>query len=538
MEEKKMQSAPGAAPGMNTQQAPTGGAPGIGAYAYVPPAPEPKPVFSGKEQGFAVLCLVLGFFLIDTLLFSASMGLALSLYALCFLLACGLFLRIEGIGQTRSTLPALLMCTASALFFFLSSNDLLKLLNIPFFIVLSVYWLLTCGGLRLTGGFSCYTPSELANAGLRTAFSNFSLLPHAVKQLFTRSGKGKTLLLCLLGLLIAVPVTAIAVSLLMSADAAFEAVWRSLTGGFAQTLPSRIGECVLAIPVALYLFGLIYGCAKKHHTQALTKESAAHTRRACRIAPTPLLAAALTPLLVVYALYFVSQAAYFSNAFQRIFPEGFTYASFARRGFFELCLIATLNLGVLFLSWLLEKGAHPALRIMSALLSVFTLLFIAIDAAKMALYIHYYGLTPLRVYTSWFMALLFLIFAILLLARVRRSVNTGRALCICSLAMVFLLLFSNTDRLIVGYNVSRYLDGTLPGVDFSVFYESGDAALDLIEPLTRASDPVVAADAEAYLRDQAQEAQLRGAVLSEPNADYRSLTLPRLLSQGILKRYH
>ena len=175
---------------------------------------------------------------------------------------------------------------------------------------------------------------------------------------------------------------------------------------------------------------------------------------------------------------------------------------------------------------------------MSALLSVFTLLFIAIDAAKMALYIHYYGLTPLRVYTSWFMALLFLIFAILLLARVRRSVNTGRALCICSLAMVFLLLFSNTDRLIVGYNVSRYLDGTLPGVDFSVFYESGDAALDLIEPLTRASDPVVAADAEAYLRDQAQEAQRRGAVLSKPNADYRSLTLPRLLSQGILKRYH
>ena len=537
MDEKKMQSSSRNMQDAASQPSSANNPSVPGVPTFVPPMPEPKPVFSGKEQVFALFCLPLAFFLIDTLLFSASMGLALSLYALLFLLSCGLFLRIEGIRQTRTTFPSLLMCIASALFFFLSSNGFLKFLNIPFFIVLSIYWLLSCGGLRLTGGFSCYTPSELANAGVHAAFSNFSLLPHALKQLFTRSGKGKTLLLCLLGLLIAVPVTALAVSLLMRADAAFEALWQSLTGGFAQALPLRIAECVLAVPVALYFFGLIYGCAKKHHTQALTRESAAQTRSACRIAPMPLLAAALMPLLIVYALYFFAQAAYFSNAFQRIFPEGFTYASFARRGFFELCLIATLNLGVLFLVWLLEKGAHPLLRVLSILLSVCTLLFIAIDEAKMALYIHYYGLTPLRVYTSWFMALLFLIFVILLLGRIRPRMNAGRALCICSLAMVFLLLFINTDRVIVGYNVSRYLNGSLPSVDFSVFYESGSAALDLIEPLTHASDPAVAAEAENYLRDYAQRAYAQGGVLSEQNADYRSLTLPRLISQDILKRY-
>ena len=45
----------------------------------------------------------------------------------------------------------------------------------------------------------------------------------------------------------------------------------------------------------------------------------------------------------VYLLFIGLQARYLFSAFFGILPEAYTYAQYARQGFFELCVIALLN---------------------------------------------------------------------------------------------------------------------------------------------------------------------------------------------------
>ena len=115
-------------------------------------------------------------------------------------------------------------------------------------------------------------------------------------------------------------------------------------------------------------------------------------------------------------MFFISQAGYFLSAFTNSLPEGFTYADYARRGFFELFAIALINLGVTcFMSLFSKKAGREkpfALKFYSVMISVFTLILIATAMSKMIMYINRYGLTALRFYTSWFMVLLAMIFVL------------------------------------------------------------------------------------------------------------------------------
>ena len=71
------------------------------------------------------------------------------------------------------------------------------------------------------------------------------------------------------------------------------------------------------------------------------------------------------------------------------------------------------------------------------------------------MYIDYYGLTRLRVYTSWFMILLFVLFVIILL-RQFRSFNGTRIAAIGCICLFMLLCYGNVDGMIAKYNIDRY----------------------------------------------------------------------------------
>ena len=58
----------------------------------------------------------------------------------------------------------------------------------------------------------------------------------------------------------------------------------------------------------------------------------------------------LAVLSAVYLLYLFSQSAYFFSAFRGLLPEEFTVAEYARRGFFEMSVIAVINFIVVSIS--------------------------------------------------------------------------------------------------------------------------------------------------------------------------------------------
>ena len=87
------------------------------------------------------------------------------------------------------------------------------------------------------------------------------------------------------------------------------------------------------------------------------------------------------------------------------------------------------------------------------MISVFTLLITATAISKMVLYIQNYGLTQLRVYTTWFMVLTALIFVYVIIRQFKANFPFMRAAAMTFTLMFALLCFSRPDAVIARYNM-------------------------------------------------------------------------------------
>ncbi len=247
------------------------------------------------------------------------------------------------------------------------------------------------------------------------------------------------------------------------------------------------------LPAALvgcYFFGMFYGNLQKRFVAVRGKEDVEKAREKRRKLPPAMTVTVLALLTGVYLLFFGAQAATLFSAFAGVRPEGLTYAEYARQGFFELCGVAMINLAVLggVRLFTVKKGEKPVrpLVVFSVLLSAETLLLIVTALSKMVLYIQQYGLTLLRVYTSWFMVLLFIVFAIVIVAQFRKLTWPRHW---CSPFPCFLLLcYSNVDGLIARYNIGRYQAGTLDSVDLEALYATPEASLPYVKELYQETD--------------------------------------------------
>jgi hypothetical protein len=108
-------------------------------------------------------------------------------------------------------------------------------------------------------------------------------------------------------------------------------------------------------------------------------------------------------------------------------------------------------------------------------MSAFTLLLIATAMSKMLLYISSYGLTRLRVYTSWFMLLLFLVFLLILLWHFR-TFDLAKPLILVFAVCFIALTWLNADGLIAKYNIGQYLSGKTDSLDVHMLGGLSDAA--------------------------------------------------------------
>ena len=216
-----------------------------------------------------------------------------------------------------------------------------------------------------------------------------------------------------LGLLIAAVLLCILLPLLSGADAGFEL----LAGGMADWITRHLLGFALrmcfAIPVAFYLYGLAFGGLTGRHTDYIKADMLKKTRKQIRLLPVQAAVTALVVICGVYVLFIGLQGAYLFSALVGKLPEAFTYAEYARRGFFELCQVVVWNLCILIMAELFTSRKDErsmALKGMNVVLSALTLLLIITAVGKMLLYISAYGLTAYRVLSLTFMLWLTIMF--------------------------------------------------------------------------------------------------------------------------------
>ena len=289
---------------------------------------------------------------------------------------------------------------------------------------------------------------------------------------------------------------------------------------------------LLGIPVACYLFGMLYANAHGFRREKLSEEAYAARRARARVLPNLAAYVAMGPMLALYAVFFVLQAKYFLSAFAGVLPAGYSYADYARRGFFELCWLAVLNLAVLLAANRLTvhsgEKKTKSLAVFSGALAVFTLLLIATALSKMAMYITRFGLTRLRLYTSLFMVLLAAVFLFVLLRQLFPRFPLMKASFAALTAAMLLLCFSASDLWIAKFNISMYESGRHSELDAQyLLYElSDDARL-----YTLAHAPI---DWTA-LPDGSRDAYIRNLLADRKTQNWHS-NLPSWLMQAALQR--
>jgi hypothetical protein len=438
---------------------------------------KPEPMhFESADIVLAFGMLAIGF-LYWNLIRIDSLGLGVTLFAAVLWGAASAYFRISGIKQTRAGLLASCIFILSAVNFVLFDITLIKGLNFIFLSLSFVFWVLVTAGKRLEEKISLYAVSDLFRQLLVIPFANFSGCFSGIRQVFAKSKRGKGVLSGILGILIFLPVLVVVITLLSSADAAFEGIIDHIRFSVSENLFEYLIQMILGLPVACYLYGMLYGNRYQRNIGNVTLESVNKNLVSFRFAPGATVYSAMTALNLIYLVFFLAQASYLFSAFEGSLPQTMTYAEYARRGFFELCAVSAINLAVIAGAHLIAKRDRvKVLRAETIALCIFTIALLATAMSKMGMYISYYGLTQLRVYTSWFMVLLLAFFIIILLRQFKSFQGTQAAL-ISFLILFMVLCYGNIDGLIAKYNIERYQAGTLESVDLESMSYLSDAAV-------------------------------------------------------------
>ncbi len=498
-------------------------------------APIQKPTIA--DLLFALAVLASGFYFWHSLNigFLIWQGIGVTLFFLFLILATVIYLYAKDIKQNHRSWLMLVASVLGAMPFALYGHRDINMYLIMVEITLCLLWVMYSCRTAISEKINLSILFDMLNQFLIVPFTNFGrFFTLSLYGLRNKSSSWRYALFAFLGLLICLPVFFFVTALLASSDDGFGNLVRDLAGFLANLeIIKYLMELLFAIPIAAYIFGAVIGNITKRQTNLISEPNLLRTFVSAHAIPKSAIYAPLFLFLALYITYFIAVGSYLFSGLQGSLPEVYTYAEYARRGFFELCTIASLNLVILGGIWLFTKrdGAeHPlALRALAGAFSLLTCLLIITALSKMLLYIGAYGLTPARVFTTWFMVLMLIGFCIIAFWHAK-PFNAAKPIIAVVIAFSLALGLTNTNAIIANYNVDRYLDGTSKQIDVYQLRLLGYPALDALRKLEDGSvDVKVKTDATAvieYLYDPFEE------MLFVDYNDWATWSLERLKAHG------
>ena len=315
----------------------------------------------------------------------------------------------------------------------------------------------------------------------------------------TRERKKSRGIYILLGLVIALPVLAVVTGLLYSADAVFAQVLR-------ETL--NLNPATICLVMLFFLFAFFSAYCGMRYLGKKELDTVCNERKRWE----PLIAITVTLLVSVVYVMFSGIQIFGLFLGKMALPQGYTYAAYAREGFFQLLAVCLINLVMVLLiqSFFREHGLLKALL---TLICGCTYIMAASSALRMVMYVQAYHLTFLRVLVLWALAVI----AILLVGILLQIWKKGfplftygmAAVCVCYLA----LSFSHVDYFIARYNLA-HMDGE--NSDYSYLMGlSTDAAPAIYDALVKGDGK----DAEVNVQTLGEELDDYLVALSESTDD-------------------
>ncbi len=267
-----------------------------------------------------------------------------------------------------------------------------------------------------------------------------------------------------LGILISIPFLWVITALLVNADLMF--------GRLAENILDTVFQEDIFIVVFMTVFGFLscYCVLCAAVCNAGIDEKKPYKRGEASIAVT-----VMVILTLVYLIFCGIQIVYLFAGGLFVLPEGYTFAEYARRGFFELLAVAVINVALMVLCRALFEDSK-VLRTVITVMTVCTYIMIASAAYRMLLYIGAYHLTFLRVFVLLSLFIIALVLAGIIAAQYREKFPLFRY-CVAVTAVCYIIFaFSRPDYYIAAYLVEHAEELNRDDIYYLYFDLSLDAA--------------------------------------------------------------
>lgn len=410
--------------------------------------------YDGKDVLLALIYILIGYLWIRAFMANQSFGLNIAVFTVIYVVTVLVYAFIRKINPTKESYFWMVILLGIGIPYSLWS--VMELLQILAFIGVAAYWTLSVTGtLQEHGKTSQWVVVDIFNACIMVPFSNITVQLHILIRSIQKTHFGKGILAAGLGLCIVLPILLVVLPLLSGADAGFNYLMNQAIDYIREHFLKIVVQLIIAIPVGAYLFGMHYGGLYGRNVDKISKIYIQKSISQLHRIPNIAINTAMITLCLVYLLFICLQGTYLFSAFAGVRPEEFTYADYARRGFFELCTIASINVGILLGANAFSKtmrSQNAILRWFNVILSALTLLLIATALSKMFLYIGAYGLTVKRVLTSMFMLWQMIVFFLTIIWQWRK-IPIIRWAVFCGAILFCLLCVLPVENFISLYNL-------------------------------------------------------------------------------------
>ena len=374
------------------------------------------------------------------------------------------------------------------------------------------------------------------------------------KMKFFRNEKVRHILL---GVVIAIPLLIVVFALLTSADMIFSS-WTETALDYVFFSSNPYLACLLTLVIYAVAYGIMAAASRMMASkQAGLQERPAAGAENCDAVQgkkgNALTAITVTLLLtLVYLLFCGIQLYFLFGAGNVSLPDGFTYAEYARQGFFQLLAVTFLNILILMFCRK-PAGESVVLRVVLTVFSACTYVMIASAAMRMLLYVDAYSLSFLRILVLWFLALNTLLVTGIILAIYRAKFPLFRYFVAVSAVCYIVLAYANVDYIIASYNTGSQKRLEKIDIDYLTTL-SADAApvlLPAVHEIVEAEKEVILVSevknpiAQAYFGLSETKQEMMKSVCTDyirnvetdEQSDFRSWNLSRHRAQKMIEEY-
>lgn len=428
---------------------------------------ENAPYFWGMALIYSI-CFTIAFY-------RNYIGITFPLITAVTLSVCGLFLRKKGILWRKSNWLYAGICLLLGISTFLTTN-----LFVIFFNTVGILLLITVIMIRQMyddrdWNFGQYLVNLLflylnMIPEVAAPFIHLAGYLKAHKKENKKNGPAKYILL---GVLIGLPMLVVVIGLLSSADQIFSKV-------IGDACYQLLGQIVFSPNVFLVILLMIMGFFGIYSFLSAVTLNNMPQKKSGGKKKNPLIAITFLSMVTVIYVIFCSIQVIFLFTGGMLLPEGYTYAEYAHQGFFQLLFVCIFNL-ILVVSCMALFDVNRILKMLLLLCSGCTYIMIASSAFRMILYIRTYHLSFLRVLVLWFLAMLVVLMAGVVIAVFYPKFGLFRY-CMTTVAVFYLIFsFGKVDVLVAEYNVARMGDN----ISYEDLKYLAELSMDTVPTLSR-----------------------------------------------------